>query len=121
VASWAARWAASWAARSSAVLAALAASLAARFASAAAALSAAVASAPLASRLAGAASSSKWRAISTRDRKRFPCAGGGRVGRLRAQTLACRAVNMNRLCAREGCAHDGAALPLTCVLKKYES
>ena len=24
-------------------------------------------------------------------------------------------------CAREGCAHDGAALPLTCVLKKYES
>ena len=43
------------------------------------------------------------------------------MGRLRAQALACRAVNMNRLCAREGCAHDGAALPLTCVLKKHET
>ena len=42
-------------------------------------------------------------------------------GAAEGSRLACRAVNMNRLCARKGCAHDGAALPLTCVLKKYES
>jgi hypothetical protein len=48
-------------------------------------LSAALASAPLDSRLAGAASRMIWRATSARERKRLPCAGGGRVGRVRAQ------------------------------------